>query len=59
MWSVPRDASSDPVPVAGALYCCDTAADGIEAVRSLFMSSSPQPICFQLNEDSLSQLSNA
>ena len=23
MWSVPREASSEPVPVAGALYCCE------------------------------------
>ncbi len=59
MWSVPREASRSPVPVEGALDCSDAATDGTEALRSLFMSSSPQPICFQLNDASLSQLSIA
>ena len=56
MWSVPRDASSEPVPVEGALYCCDADTEGTEAPRSLLMSSSPHPCCFQLKEESLSQL---
>ena len=57
MWSVPRDASREPVPVEGGLYCCDAATDGTAAPKTLFMSSSPHPSCFQLKEDSLSQLS--
>ena len=56
MWSLPRDASRLPVPVDGALYCCEANTEGTEAPRSLLMSSSPHPCCFQLYEDSLSQL---
>jgi hypothetical protein len=56
MWSVPREASREPVPVDGALYCSDAAIDGIEAPSSLSISSSPQPCCFQLKDESLSQL---
>ena len=48
MWSVPRDASSEPVPVEGVLYCCEVDTDGTDAPRSLLMSSSPHPLCFQL-----------
>jgi hypothetical protein len=55
-WSVPREASSDPVPVEGALYCCEANTDGTDVPRSLLMSSSPEPCCFQLYEESLSQL---
>ena len=47
------------MPIAEALYGCETATDGTDALRSLFMSSSPHPSCFQLKEDSLSQLSIA
>ena len=56
MWSEPRAASSDPVPVAGGLYCCEEATEGTEAPRRRLMSSSPQPSCFQLEEFSLSQV---
>ena len=48
MWSVPREASRDPVPVAGMLYCCEPNTEGTEAPRRRLMSSSPHPCCFQL-----------
>ena len=48
MWSVPREASREPVPVAGVLYCCEAKFEGTEAPSSLPMSSSPHPCCFQL-----------
>src|SRR5215475_2239532 len=53
-WSLPREASSEPMPVEGKLYCApDTGSD---AVSSVFRSSSPEPASFQLNEWSLSEL---
>ena len=34
MWSVPRDASREPVPVEGALYCYAAATDGTAAPKT-------------------------
>jgi hypothetical protein len=47
-WSLPREASRLPIPVDGALYCCEANTEGTDAFRSLFRSSSPHPCCFQL-----------
>src|SRR5205085_3821282 len=57
MWSVPRDASREPVPVEGGLYCCDAATDGTAGPKTLLLSSRPHPPCFQLTEGRLSHFS--
>jgi hypothetical protein len=56
MWSLPREASSEPAPVEGVLYWSEANGEGTEPPSSLSMSISPQPCCFQLKEESLSQL---
>ena len=50
------DHTVDPVPVEGALLCCEARTEGTGAFKSMLMSSSPHPCRFQFAATILSQL---